>query len=351
MVFKKCTSEYAHLESLDINSFTNKLSLSEDFENLPAWITSKINPRKEIKQKLSAQGVNLKSAIAIPFPPGNLTKSLLEDCTKVWFIAIKDGSSETLLIPGIWNDDTPIVINNRWRSTGKLGVKTLAELATKVAYIDLTDPANNVRALQRDRRNLAHGIKDIDRDVARKHAQYPAKRNVVYAKNPDGYNDYDHVLSYDIEWITHRGYDKSGYPLNPDKYVKLLNEVGLNNYSIRLERLYSQLEAIQLDLSTLMTQFSLENSTKYRTSGFSRSIFNDIGSAIRDFADLVSNYQRLKTDIDRIINNKENLSEEDMNDHIKFTFQYDGSRLSSSIRDLQKVIKGLKNPTPIDEID
>lgn len=340
-----------------LDQIDDSRSLTEDFENLPEWIVSKIRSNKVIKNKLTDKGVNLETAMVREIPPGNLTRSDLEDSSKVWFIAIQHRSNSgvskyyDLYIPGVSGGDDSIQIDSRWRTVSKLGVKTLSELASHVAYVDLNDPANNMRGLRQERKNAAYARRDVDRDTARRNAQYPKKINIQYGLTPRGTRDYDTILSYDIEWLTKKGYDKSGYPIDPDKYVKILNNVGLNNYSIRLERMYSQIESLRTELANLMLQFNSEDSSKYRTSGFSRSIFDDIGSAIRDFASIITEYQRLKHDVEAIISrwkDKTQVSEEELDEEIRWTFRHNGSNVSSSIKDLRDTIRRLKNPIPLE---
>ena len=234
-----------------------KITLTESYDNLPSWIIDTLEKNASLKKQLSQKGVNLKTAIFTEYPPGNITSRDLADTGKVFFLDLSfpqrwgSGFQKVIYVPRF--TDPEVNINDRYRRLSKVAAKTLAVFCNRCGYIDLEDSMNRNTGLRNQRSSLKKQY--VDRDLSK--AQHPVKRNVVYAKKPDGYNDYNNILSYDIEWVTDRGYDKSGYPLNPDKYIKKLNEVGLSNYSERLDSMYEKIELCRKRILLLVNKLDI----------------------------------------------------------------------------------------------
>ena len=318
-----------------------KITLTESYDNLPSWIIDALEKNALLKKKLSQKGVNLKTAIFTEYPPGNITSRDLSDLGKVFFLDLSfpqrwgSGFQKVVYVPRF--TDPEVNINDRYRRLSKVAAKTLAIFCNRCGYIDLEDSMNRNTELRNQRSMLKKQY--VDRDLSK--AQHPVRRNVVYAKKPDGYNDYDNVLSYDIEWITERGYDKSGYPINPDKYIKMLNDVGLHNYAERLDSIYQKIELCRSRILTLVNKFDILSSNDYVTTGFNRNVYSNIGDIIKQLADIIDSYLRLKQNIDRILNKDRGDMPKD--ESIRWEFKYDGSRISKDITQLLDDIRRLES--------
>lgn len=320
--------------------------LTEAYDNLPDWVTIYLNKNKWLKDYLTnKKNINLKTAIFEEALPGNLTKSMLDDYGKLWILDLRipswSGSTTPhIYIPRVDNTDDIIYINNRQRKISNLGTNKLIDMIARCGYIDLDDSSNRTTAIRNERRS-----KVPQRDLTKQ--LHPVKRNIQYGLKPDGSRDYDNILSYDIEWVTHKGYDKNGYKLDPDKYIRLLNEVGCDNCGQRLDRMFDQLESIRTRLLNVLSGLNIKTAHKYRTSGFHNNLFDDTGNALRSFSDVVSKYTRLKERVDHLLS--KDPRPENIDERIKNVFEWDARDLSKDIRELMDTCKKLENPIPIPE--
>lgn len=316
--------------------------LTESYDNLPDWIIEFLNNNKAIKERLAKKNVNLKTAMFTEAPISKITKAFISDPTKIHFIHLRLPSwgnyyTDKMYIPGIIDDE--VHINDRYRKLSNVAVSKLAEYALDYGYIDLSDPMNSSASIRSDRYNLKK-TSAVDRVPGK--GQHPIRRNVQYYVDPEtGRKDYDNILSYDIEWITDRGYDKSGYPLDPDKYIRMLNTVGLDNYGERIDKIYNQIEQCRLRIAKVVNDLTTMDSAKYRTKGWGRTLYSDIGNIFRDFSNIVDNYQRLKENLDQILARHNNEYKEES---IKYLFVHDGRGISNDIKQLMSDIREVENP-------
>lgn len=320
--------------------------LTEAYDNLPDWLISKLST-KHIKDGLTKLNVDLKNAVYTKCSPAAITKDFLYDPTKVVFLQ--------LTIPGKWNTshefwiprlqkDAECYVGDRYRKLSSVAIDKIKMFTTEVGYIDLADPMNTNKDIRKERSDLKKMYPD--RDYSK--TQYPKRVNVEYPKKDNGLTDWEHPISWDIEWITHRGYDKNGYPLDPDKYVRMLNNVGLDNYGQRLDRIYSQLEECRLELVALMNQYTLDDFDKYDIrDGWSRSVFALIGNHMREFSDMLDGYRRLKESVDRILRYKD---KESIDSSLQYTFSYDGRSLTKDIQELKQQLKKARN-LPLKQVE
>lgn len=313
--------------------------LTEAYDNLPEWLIKKLNSGY-LKNQLIKAGVDLKNAIYTKASPVVINKSFLYDSNKVVFLQMmipnRFGSSYVFWVPRIQSDAQEF-IGGRYRKLSNVAIDKIKEWTTEVGYIDLSDSMNRTREIHKERSEL----KDLypDRDLSK--AQYPKKVNVVYPKKENGMTDWDHPTSYDIEWVTHRGYDKNGYTLDPDKYVKMLNSVGLNNYSERIQKIYTSLEECRVELAALINRYTLDDMHKYDVrDGWSRSVFGLLGNHMRNFSDMCDDFARLNEQAARIVRYK---SDEYAEDSMRYLFQSDGRTLTRNISELKQALRAARS--------
>lgn len=331
-------------ESLDRLEDTRLL---ESYDNLPQWIIDFLDRYNTTKNNLVKRGINLKSAIFQEVLPGNINSKNLNDSSKLWILDLltptRYGSPvKHIYIPGIPSTDTEVYIGSRYRKLSNTAANKLAEMCVRGGYIDLNDSSNRTTDIRNSRRHT-----NFERDYSK--AQYPRKVNVQYGVKPDGGKDYNNILSYDIEWVTHSGYDKNGYKLDPDKYIRLLNQVGCDNCAQRLERIFTQLEDLRARLVKVINNFQITDSTKYRSRGFHNNLFDDMGDALRTFSDIVNQYTRLKDRIDKLLAREPR--PDNIDERIQHVFEWDGQSLSKDIKALTSTIKSLENPIPLPQIE
>lgn len=323
------------------------LSLTEAFDNLPDWVKIYLEKHKQVKEKLASRNINLKSAVFEDVLPGNVKD--LSDINKLWILELRcpysygSGTFLHVYIPGVSSTDEEVMLGQRRRKLSNVALKTLIPMIQRAGYIDLTDSSNRSHEIKNARRSSKEFVRDYSK------VQHPVKRNIEYGLKPDGTKDYNNILSYDIEWITHKGYDKNGYKLDPDKYIRLLNDVGAENCGARLDRMFNQLEDLRARLVKVTIGLNLLDSHKFRTSSWNQDLFDEVGQALRDFSGILASYRRFKERIENLLN--KNPRPENIDDRIKNLFEWDAPSITKDIRELTTRVKKLENPERIpDEI-
>mgnify|MGYP003291276341 CR=1 FL=1 len=223
-------------------------------------------------------------------------------------------------------------------------MKDILDLAIEFGYIDLNDPTNKMNAKRVERSNLAYSLRDVTRDREKgQHAVY----HHTYGKKPDGRTDWNNIVSTSISWVTKDGYDKSGYKLDPEKYRKMLDDVGLENYGARLQSYYNKLEATRARIIALMTTLQFDATYDYRnSSSWNQNIFGDVAEATDRLSRAMDYYQRIKRACAEIVEDRKELNSEDSiertNELIKHTFMFDGKNLMDNLTDARDLIKALE---------
>lgn len=318
---------------------SSKRKLSEDFsEDFPDWVKDALRPFKHNGYRSDTHAYDRLANKSIDFsrakfvetePPASNRDPILRDPNKIPIFMLQDydwrgnpvtayfvpGSSEysrshapELHRPGAGSQGTISADEAPW--------KLILDKTLKFGYIDLSDPSNKNTQLKRDRANAKARVANITRG----RGQYQ--------------NDYG-------TWVTARGQDKSGYPLDPNKYVRKLNDVGLDNYSARLERMYQQIEAIRSELIRVMTNVDLINPNYREVSHFGYGTSSDIADAVDDFAHAIGEYKSLLRDSERIVSRKDTNSEEDINKWLSDTFKERGLGFKKYLNGVKATIKNL----------
>lgn len=207
-------------------------------KELPSWLVKDKNAVKYLNSK----NIDLNKATYVPdrmISSGRDKR--LKDSNKIQVFKLEDGSVYIVGCPV-----SPYIrVGNRWDYANRFSMKTIASIADEYGYIDISDSTNTNTDLKAQRRDAKAG--SIDRGVG----QYKHNK-VKYNKKDDGFTDWDNPIDDGYEWLTTKGQDKSGYKLpDPNKYVKMLNQVDKSNYGERVEKLYNKIKALKSDIDNI----------------------------------------------------------------------------------------------------
>lgn len=321
--------------------------LDESYNNLPDWLIKFLDTHrdgKSIKKTVSQRGVDLHNCkyVRAPFPRSN-RDPILKDNTKLKIFKLLDHGDEVIFIYDVNNPYMQRPNNSEWRYVNDMPMKDILDLAIEFGYIDLNDPTNNMRAKQVERSNQAYALRDVTRDLEKgQHAVY----HHTYGKKPNGRTDWNNIVSTSISWVTKDGYDKSGYKLDPEKYRRMLDDVGLENYGARLQSYYNKLEATRARIISLMTNLQFDGDYDYRNNSWHQNIFGDVAEATDRLSRAMDYYQRIKRACAEIVEDRKELNSEEnienTNQMIKHVFMFDGKNLMDNLTDARDLIKALE---------
>lgn len=323
--------------------------LNEDFGTFPDWLKSYLSKNKSLRDKLSKNGLDLANATFISGQlPRNARDAAFRDPSRIAVFRMVDsvdGKYEVIYIPGFTDPDVYPDPNNRWTrySASSISKKKLLELTLEYGYIDMNDKRNSNTELRKERADAKKGMIDRDRSAG----QVPKITNVKYGTYEDGSTNWDDVVSYDIKWVTKRGYDKSGYPLDPDKYGRMLDNAGLSDYSVRLEMLYNNLEKVRARLITNMQKYTVTDSTKFRTDGWEDNLFGSLSDAARFLSRAIDSYVRLEKRVKAVVENEEDTDEE-KNRSIASAFSWTSKDVRSYLKDANETLRKVETAQPRD---
>ena len=337
-------------ESIFDNGFSNVYGLSEensylteDFGSFPSWLKTFFEKRKDVRQKLTKNGVDLAHATFISGQlPRNARDPAFKDPTRIAVFRMVDragGNYEVIYIPGFTDPDVYPDENNRWSrySASTISKKKLLELTIEYGYIDMNDSRNSNLSLRKQRSDAKAGMVLRDRAAG----QSPVRTNVQYGTTEDGRTDWDNVVSYDIKWVTQRGYDKSGYLLDPDKYGRMLDRAGLDDYSVRLEMLYKKIEATREKLIDAMNKYTARDSMGRKGDrSWQGNSFGSIASATQDFSIAIDAYRDVESRVQDIVDDTE-MDDDSKSRRIQHAFSWEGKRVRDYLNEVNTVLKSL----------
>lgn len=326
-----------------------KTNLVEDYGNFPEWLIKFINKNKSVKERLTKMGLDLAHATFISGQlPRNARDPAFKDPSRIAVFRMVDsvgGNYEVIYIPGVHDPDVYPDENNRWTrySASAISKKKLLELTKEYGYIDMNDSRNSNLALRKERADAKRDM--VSRDLSA--GQVPQRTNVQYAQDERGRTNWDKPISWDIKWVTKRGYDKSGYPLDPDKYGRMLDNVGLEDYSARLEMLYNKIEACRARLIALMNKFTAKDSMQFKTkSSWQRNIFGDIASIAQDFSRAIDAYRELEDGVQQVVNSTE-YEDAEKGKRISYVFKWNGKRVRDYLTEVTEALKAAETAEKI----
>ena len=324
-------------------------TLNEDFGTFPEWLKKFFKDNRIVRDNLTRKGLDLAHATYISGQlPKNARDPAFKDLTKLSVFRMYEriGSPyQVVYIPGITDPDVYPDELNRWTRyrASAISKKKLLEMTTEYGYIDMNDSRNSNIAVRNARYVAKKGTVDRDLDAA----QHATRTNVEYAKKDNGRTDWDNPISWDIKWVTKKGYDKSGYPLDPDKYGRMLDEVGLDDYAVRLEMLYNKIEAARTRLISAMTKYTAADSMKVRVkSSWERNIFGDIQRIVSDFSRAIDSYRELQDTVNELVS-AEDIDDKEKDRRIKNAFQWTGKRVREYLKEVTDGLKNVESAEPI----
>lgn len=326
-------------ELLDECSEASSKLLTEAYSNLPDWLTRFLDSKEgsAAKKVMAARGIDLANASYIKgeFPRSN-RDPVLKDPTRLAIFRLNDHGYDVIWIVTVNN---PLLYKpgSTWEmeNAQRLPMKAILEKAVEYGYIDLKDPSSTSTEVRKERALLKQ-----QSGPKRGTGQHPVKKT-VYGVDEYGYKDYNNILGTEIEWVTMPGQDKSGYPLDPDKYVKMLDNVGLADHADRLETYFDKLENLRARIISLMNVSPKDVPSTYNPADtFGRNMMSDIGNAVDYLGRAIDAYQKLKNGCGEITS-KDSLTDDQkekrIRDHFKWNVRYFRDYYSNALDAVKKI--------------
>ena len=322
------------LEGDIVECTATRKNLDEAYNNLPSWFTTFLDKHPDVKKALSQRGIDLANATYIKSDmPRSNRDPVLRDNSRLAIFRLNNGRGEIVYIKGVNN---PYLHTNGWeyKYADELPMKTILEMTTEYGYIDTNDERNSNKSIRRDRANLRYKY------PPRGKGQYPVERT-IYATDENGKKDYSNPVGTEIEWVMTKGQDKSGYPIDPDKYTKMLDNVGLADHSARLDSYYKQIEDLRQQLIVLMQENTTVSAVKkVNTKVYSRNTYEKISEATRELSNCIEYYRRICERCKEIV--ESDISDEEKDERINQTFRWDARYFRDSVKDCKKAISEAK---------
>lgn len=311
--------------------------LTEAFSNLPDWLVRYLSSdkpgAKQAKTIMNNKGIDLANATYTrgAFPRSN-RDPVLKDPSRLNIFKLNDKGYETVYVFGVNN---PYLhkpgSSHEMRYANELPMKDILEMTVEYGYIDLNDPQNSNKSVRAERAKLK-GL-----GPKRGVGQYPQERKV--------YDDNYQAIGTETVWLMTKGQDKSGYPLDPTKYVRMLDNVGLDDYSDRIESFYRNIESLRSRLIEVISRFNIKDSNRYKTIGhWSRNVYTDIAKAMDELSRAIDSYQELNEDCARIVTRgkEKSQSDEDISEMLSYEFRYKGSEIRTHLKETSTIINHLE---------
>lgn len=320
--------------------------LNESFGDLPEWLTKALKSNKSLAANLTRYGVDLHKAKYIRNRnlPRNAVDKRLKDEKKLSLFRIIDDVCDTIIyIPDVNNPRA--AFNGDDRRMDQWPAITWLSYVVEYGYLDWNDPDTSNREIRRERAEL--------RNVAPEHTrrlsyvmEYPVNRygspmtNLPKEKRYLGTPRPGDKFPPSIDHMDR--YDKSGYRLpDPDKYKRRLNDVGLDNYAVRLDSFHKKIEACRLQLLEIVSNIDTKGSFKVR-GNFRNNFFDLISNGYGQLSQTIEYYQDLIDRIDPIVA-QEGIDDEKKSSQLKSWFQAMGPDIRKQISRLQDTVTEIKN--------
>lgn len=323
-------------DMLDLEADKKEMELQEDFSpSFPKWLINAIK-RDNIGDYLSKQGIDLNKAEFIESdPPVNGWDPKAKDPNLIKVFYLKDDSESyphyQLYIPGYYGDAKQFDLSGNYRGIQlkTYSMKQLANHAEAFGYIDISDSKNTTFKIRKERNKAKSGDINLNRDSMKQFS----KRDILgYPKDEMGFSDWENPILGDLKWLTNRGYDKSGYKIDKDKYKEILKKLKAENYQSTIEESLNKLEDYRSRLIKAISSINLKDSSKLRDLNRASSYLYDM---IESYSDIVKALERIES--------KDGLSEEDKKEAINWEIKYFLDKFASYEEELKSYLSNLKS--------
>lgn len=235
---------------------------------------------------------------------------------------------KTIYIPGV--SEPFIDMNGKYRDASKISKDKLFSMVDQFGYFDLDDPRNNPKQKRADRAEARSGM--VTRGEGQ-HIQYHD-----WERDEDGYYDRNRPIRSSATWEVSRGQDKSGYPVNPEKYKKMLDAVNLTTYQHRLDSFYNRLLDVQKAIQKVTTD--IRDRKKYASQNlWGNTKFQFLSQGYNYLDEACARYNELCDEIEKMVSREE--PEETKQQRLKYFFDYDGRSTREAIEKCEQFIKEL----------
>lgn len=325
-------------DMLDLKADKKEVELQEDFSpSFPKWLTNAIK-RDNVGHYLSQQGIDLNKAEFIETDPpvnGWDPKAKDPNLIKVFYLKTENERYPhyQLYIPGYYGDTKQFDLSGNY---GGIQLKTysmkqLANHTEAFGYIDISNSKNTNFKLRKERRDVQAGDVNLKRDANK---QYSKRDIVSYPKDERGFTDWRNPILGDLKWVTNKGYDKSGYKINKDKYKEILKKLKAENYQAAIEETLNKLEDYRSRLIKVLSSMNLKDSKDLSAVNLASDYLYRM---IESYTDIVKALERIES--------KNDLSEEDKKSAINWEVKYFLNKFTEQEEDFKRYLVKIEPKT------
>ena len=209
-------------------------------------------------------------------------------------------------------------------------MKQLANHTEAFGYIDISDQKNTNYKLRKERRDAQSGDINLNRDANK---QFSRRDTLGYQKDERGFTDFNNPILGDLKWLTNRGYDKSGYKINKDKYKEILKKLKAENYKASIEEALTKLDGYRSRLINILSSMDLKSSDR----------LNDLSRASDYLYRMIESYSEVVKALERI--ESKDLSEEQKKESIEWEVKYFLNKFTEYEDDLKECLVEIEPKT------
>ena len=325
-------------DMLDLEADKKEVELQEDFSpSFPKWLTNAIE-RDNVGNYLSQQGIDLNKAEFIETDPpvnGWDPKAKDPNLIKVFYLKTENERYPhyQLYIPGYYGDTKQFDLSGNY---GGIQLKTysmkqLANHTEAFGYIDISNSKNTNFKLRKERRDVQAGDINLKRDANK---QFSKRDIVSYPKDERGFTDWRNPILGDLKWVTNKGYDKSGYKINKDKYKEILKKLKAENYQAAIEETLNKLEDYRSRLINVLSSMNLKDSKDLSAINLASDYLYRM---IESYTEVVKALERIES--------KNDLSEEDKKSAINWEVKYFLNKFTEQEEDFKRYLVKIESKT------
>ena len=295
--------------------------LKEDFSpSLPDWLKKD----KLILRKLLNTGIALDKAqfIETELPETSRQLTTMANAGKLPVLYVRGD----VYIPGV-NDEDRASFGKR-RSFARTAIKDILDNTSNFGYIDLGNKENLMKALRDERKEQKAGMETRGEG---QHKYYKTKYTPGYYDENGNWVLGKSIRTGEYTWKTDPWQDKSGYIPDPDKYKKILDNVGLEDYSKRLDSYYNKLVKAKGKVIEIINNYGIAQDKR-------DSLNYNIDDLSRELLGASQAYRNLLKEVNRVVNSPKH-SDKEKDEEIRFIFT---SKWSNYVVDLRERIEELE---------